>query len=244
MKASKYPVLFSDDWLFVIDKPAGVLSHPNLDKKMESGGGGKGRSAFEGPYDFAERRFETPAGPLKLIHRLDKDTSGILVAAREGKAAENCRKIFEEGKVEKTYLALVLGRPFPLKGTWRDDILERKRDRGIRATAGSGRGVPAVLRYCVRKTFTRDALSLVEIQLITGRTHQIRVQFSSRRSPLAGDEVYGNFQENRKLRKSIGLYRLFLHAHKLAFAHPATGKHLELVSPLPPELDSSLTAAK
>lgn len=240
MSLEKFPILFEDHGLIAVDKPSGVLSHPNP-------GGRKAhpaRAIFDGNYDFEDRRFETPGGSVWLIHRLDKDTSGVILAARELSAAQGLRKLFEEGKIKKEYIALLLGRPFPLRGVWRDHILEKKRPDHVRSMIEPGRVVNAELKYSVTKTFTRDALSLVDIQLITGKTHQIRAQSSFRRSPVAGDEVYGNFSENRKLRKSIGLKRLFLHAHKLSFKHPQTGETVQITSELPPDLTDVLARAK
>ncbi len=241
----KFPILFENGGLIAVDKPSGVLSHPNLSQK--SSGGQKPRATpaiFKGNYDFEDRRFETSEGPVWLIHRLDKGTSGVILAAREVSAARDVRKLFEEGKIKKEYIALILGRPFPLRGIWRDHILEKKRPDHVRSMIEPGRVVNAELKYSVVKTFSRDALSLVDIQLVTGKTHQIRAQSSFRRSPVAGDEVYGNFSENRKLRKSIGLKRLFLHAHKLSFKHPKTGEMIEITSPLPPDLTAVLDRAK
>ncbi len=238
MDTKKLPVLFEGHGLIAVDKPSGVLSHPNPGKQKSA------RAVFEGSYDFEDRRFETSEGPVWLIHRLDKDTSGVILAAREASAARDARKLFEEGKIKKEYIALILGRPFPLRGVWSDHILEKKRPDHVRSMIEPGRVVNAELKYAVTKTFIRDALSLIDIQLITGKTHQIRAQSSFRRSPVAGDEVYGNFSENKKLRKSIGLKRLFLHAHKLSFKHPKTGEMVEITSPLPPDLTSVLDRAK
>lgn len=244
MSISQFPFLYSDNSLVVVDKPSGVLSHPNPSQGMKNEGGKSARAVFEGAYDSSDRRFDTPEGPVWLIHRLDKDTSGAILGARDKSTAEGCRKLFEEGRVRKKYLALLVGRPFPLRGIWRDHVVEKKKPGSVRAGVSPGEVANSELKYSVIKTFTRDALSLVEIELITGKTHQIRVQSSFRKCPVAGDEVYGNFSENRKLRKSIGLKRLFLHAHNLKFKHPRSGVVLEISSPVPSELESVLNSAK
>lgn len=239
---TRYPVLYRDKWLLVIDKPAGVLSHPNPAKP--NGGVRKPKAsppAFEGTYRFSERTFETLAGRLWLIHRLDQDTSGVLLAALDKKSAEVCRSCFEEREVEKKYAALVSGRPHPAEGKWRDYVSEHKQLGRVRAFCQSGRPPNAELRYTVKEFFPRLNLSFLEITLITGRTHQIRVQSAFRGFPVAGDGVYGNFSLNRKWRKEISLNRLFLHACALSFKHPAVDKQLKIESPLPAKLAVCLT---
>ncbi len=232
--ATRCPVVFQDDTLLVVDKPHGILSHPN------PAGGEKGRCAFEGRYDFEDRRFDSPAGPVWLLHRLDRDTSGLLLAAWDGETAEKCRALFEENKIRKTYLALVAGRPHPASGAWRDHLATRRGKSGAQTSVLRGRPSNAELRYSVRQNFPVRRCSLLEILLITGRTHQIRAQAAARGLPVAGDRVYGNFQKNREWRAADGLRRIFLHAFRLEFAHPRGGQILKLEAPLPADLRSCL----
>lgn len=231
-ETTRCPVLFRDQWLILVNKPAGVLSHPN-DKKKQT------RAAFEGPYDFADRRFDTPQGPVWLIHRLDQDASGVLLAARESSIAKRCRAIFEARQIQKQYVALVPGRP-PWQGKWRDHLGERREKARVRAFVDRSRPPNAELRWSVKRFFPRVGLSLLVIQLITGKTHQIRVQAAFHGFPIAGDEIYGDFPFNRKLRKTIGLRRLFLHGEFLHFPHPKTGRFLKVKAPLPEELEQCL----
>ena len=236
---TRYPILFEDDCLMVIHKPAGVLSHPNPE------GHRKARSAFEGAYHFQDRRFDAPQGSLWLIHRLDQDTSGILLAAKSLEMAKRCRVYFEEQSIQKIYLALVAGSPSPSSCLWRDH-LEKKTDyHKVRSVVRRKQPPNAELRYKIQssefKIQNSCRFSLLEITLRTGRTHQIRLQAATRGHPVAGDRLYGDFGLNRSLRREIGLRRLFLHAFRLQFPHPKTQHTLILEAPLPGELKACLT---
>lgn len=230
---TRCPILFEDISILVIHKPEGVLSHPNSETP-------KTVCAFEGPYDFRERRFETPHGPLWLIHRLDQDTSGILLAAKNKKSAEICRENFEKGAVTKNYLALVSRKPMPPRGKWRDALFEKKAGEKIRASIAPSQKPNAFLSYVLKEYFPRQNLSLLNITLLTGKTHQIRVQTAYHGHPVAGDRIYGNFGLNKNLRQAFNLHRLFLHAWELILPHPLTKKILEIRAPLPHDLEASL----
>lgn len=236
-KVTRHPVLYQDDFLLIIDKPSGVLSHPNPPRGKEDR---PKPCAFEGPYDFEKRCFETPEGPLWLIHRLDQEASGVLLAAWNEETAAKCRTLFEQNKIQKTYLVLVSGKPFPAAGQWRDYIGVQKKQKHVRAHIAKGKKPNAELRYSTERFSAHTHLTLLKISLVTGKTHQIRIQTASHGCPVAGDEVYGNFQLNRRLRKDLGLRRLFLHASKLAFRHPETHGPLVISSALPDKLEDCL----
>lgn len=224
------PILHRDRFIIVINKPAGVLSHPNsarLDPKS--------RAAFEGKYDLERRCFDGPAGKVWLIHRLDQDTSGALLAALDEKTAERCRALFEEDAIQKRYLALVRG-SLPPKGIWLDHLGTARASGSVRTQVIKGRQPNAELRYEVKSHHAQERLSLLDIHLITGKTHQIRVQATSRQHPLAGDDVYGDFSMNKRLRQSLGLKRLALHAHRLEFKHPSSGLKTVIEAPVPEDL--------
>ena len=233
-----YPVIFEDRWFVAAAKPAAVLSHPN-----HAGAEKRGAAAFEGPYSFQERCFATPAGPLWLIHRLDQDASGILLAAKDAGTAAKMRQLFEKQEVTKAYVALLAGRLQPARGTWKDCMDEKKTGASVRAFVRSAGPANALLKYQVKGFFQRPGLTLVEIELVTGRTHQIRVQAAYRRHPVAGDGVYGHFAMNKRWRAELGLKRLFLHSYRLAFRHPHTGKAVDIVEPLPEDLEKVLAKA-
>ena len=226
------PILFEDADLLVIDKPEGVLSHPNP--------GTKSPAAFEGLYDLGDRRFQTPQGPIWLIHRLDQDTSGVLLAAKNKKSVAACRKAFEERAVKKSYLALVSRRPMPAHGIWRDTLMAERSSSGIRSCINYAGRPNAFLNYKMKTFFPKYNLSLLEIDLLTGKTHQIRVQSAYRGHPVAGDRVYGNFTLNKELKSALGLHRMFLHAWRLVFPHPTSGQPVTLESPLPEDLEDCL----
>lgn len=240
------PILFEDADLLVVDKPEGILSHPNrpltsLPPRREGQGEGRASTAaFEGPYNPEERQFQTPQGPLWLIHRLDQDTSGVLLAAKNKKSATACRNAFEQREVKKDYVALVSRRPMPAHGLWRDNLMERRSEGGIRSGVSTLGRPNAFLKYKMKEYFPKFNLSLVEIELLSGKTHQIRAQSAYHGHPVAGDRVYGNFTLNKELKTALGLHRMFLHAWKLAFPHPTSGKPLTIESPLPEDLEDCL----
>jgi RluA family pseudouridine synthase len=178
-----------------------------------------------------------------LIHRLDQDTSGVLLAAKSKESAAACRNAFEERKVKKNYVALVSRRPMPAQGIWRDALMERRAGGGIRAAINFSGRPNAFLNYKMKEYFPKLNLSLLEIELLTGKTHQIRIQSAYRGHPVAGDRVYGNFTLNKELRQAIELHRLFLHAWRLVLPHPSSGKMLTVEAPLPEELEDCLLRA-
>lgn len=225
-------VIHQDEWLVVVEKPFGVLSHPNPGSKSTQR---PSRCAFEGSYDPEKRCFNGPAGPIWLIHRLDQGTSGVLLAARDAETVTRCREAFEKGLVEKQYSALVSGL-LPREGVWKDALVEKRTAGKIRVSVRPGAPLNSEMRFRVAASSRALRLSLLEVQLLTGRTHQIRVQAASRHHPLLGDDVYGDFSRNRRAKQEFGLRRIFLHAASLQLPHPATGRRLSLVSPLPVEL--------
>ncbi len=236
---SAFPAVYDDGDILAIHKPSGVLSHPN---QASAQGAPRNKSAFLGDYDFQDRRFDTPAGAVWLIHRLDQDASGLLLATRQAETAKKLRQIFEEQKIEKDYVVLLVGRLQPASGVWRDALGERREKGRVRVSVIKNGRPNAELRYQVKETFVHGGqpLSLVQIRLITGRTHQIRVQSAYRNWPVAADDIYGHFAFNKQLKKEAGLRRLFLHAFRLAFAHPRTGRNLEILDVLPEDLDNVL----
>lgn len=224
------PILHQDSWLIIVNKPCGVLSHPNASSKPQ-------RAAFEGKYDLEKKCFRSAAGTVWLIHRLDQDTSGVLVGALDAETARKCRDAFEAGQVEKKYIALVSGSPAPA-GTWRDSLVIKRDKNRVRTEVKRGGRPNAELHYRVMRQNREQRIAMIEIDLITGRTHQIRVQAASRKCPVIGDDVYGDFDLNRRLRKTPGIRRLCLHALQIVLPHPSTAKSLRVTAPLPAELET------
>lgn len=230
-------ILHEDRFILVVNKSHGVLSHPNPKSAKPQ------PAAFEGSYDEDRRCFKNGAGSLWLIHRLDQDTSGVLLAAKDEKTAAACREAFEAEAVRKTYLALCVGGGLKPEGVWLDHLITVHERHQVRTTVRHGPRPNAEAHYRLIEYSPTQRLSLVEIELITGKTHQIRVQAASRRLPLVGDDVYGSFDLNRKLRQSLGARRLFLHAHGLRLKHPASGQMLSVKAPLPSDLAEVVKAA-
>ncbi len=221
----KAKVLYEDDDLLVIDKPAGVAVH---------GGSGISRGVVE------QLRLERPeARFLELVHRLDRETSGVLMLAKRRSALTELHRQLREGQVQKSYLALV-------KGAWRDGKRSIKLPlhkyvlaSGERRVSVSRDGLPAHTIFRLQRSWS--GYSLLEAELKTGRTHQIRVHLAHVGYPVAGDDKYGDFALNKQLARQ-GLKRMFLHAFKTVIAHPQSGAVLTLEAPLPPDLQAFLAA--
>ncbi len=213
------PVVHEDAALLVIDKPSGVAVH---------GGSGVSYGAIE-----SLRATRPEAKFLELAHRLDRDTSGLLVLAKKRSALLELHRMLRAGEVEKVYIAAV-------KGAWRGGVREiRERLHKFVTASGERRvsvraeGLEAATQ--VKPLAAADGFSLLEVRLLTGRTHQIRVHLAHAGHPVLGDDKYGDFELNRVLAKQ-GAKRLLLHARRLSFRHPQTGERLRLESPLPPDM--------
>lgn len=226
---AELPVLFEDDALLAIDKPAGIAVH---------GGSGVSFGVIE-----ALRRQRPEARFLELAHRLDRETSGVLLIGKKRSALTALHDMFREGGqgggrgADKRYLLLVKGRwPDPLRHV-KLPLHKYLLDNGERRVrvAPEGKASHTVFRLQARW----ENFSLLEAELRSGRTHQIRVHSAHLGYPIAGDEKYGDFALNRSLQK-IGLKRMFLHAWKIEFPHPLTGEKLALESPLPDALSDCL----
>jgi 23S rRNA pseudouridine955/2504/2580 synthase len=219
----EFPLLLEDDALMAIDKPAGVAVH---------GGSGVSFGVIE-----QLRQARPLAKLLELVHRLDRETSGILLVAKKRSALKHVQDQFRERETGKTYLALVQGQ-WPEKLKVIDSALHKfllpDGERRVRVTSNDDpEGMRSITLVKVAERW--DTCTLLEVTIKTGRTHQIRVHLASQGHPIAGDDKYGDFEWNKSLQKQ-GLKRMFLHAWRLQFTHPATGKRVELMSNLPPEL--------
>jgi 23S rRNA pseudouridine955/2504/2580 synthase len=221
------PVVFEDDSLLIVDKPAGIAVH---------GGSGVSFGVIE-----RLRSARPEAKFLELAHRLDRETSGLLVLAKRRPALVALHAALREGRVRKRYLVLV-------KGRWRDDKrsvslpLKKSLTRsGERRVSVDRAGREAVTVF--RRVRDVPGYTVLEAELLTGRTHQIRVHLAHLGFPILGDDKYGDFELNRAVAKR-GLKRMFLHAAVLELQHPVTGATLKVDSPLPPELEAFLSAAR
>jgi 23S rRNA pseudouridine955/2504/2580 synthase len=237
--AREFPVLFEDEHLLAIDKPAGVAVH---------GGSGVSFGVIE-----QLRQARPGARFLELVHRLDRETSGILLVAKKRSALTRLQDQFRERETGKTYLALVVGSwpanrkviDVPLHkylqadGERRVKVVARDDPDGMRSITlvkvAQRISLPLPRQEGRGEDSTGDVFTLLEVTIKTGRTHQIRVHLASQGHPIAGDDKYGDFELNKALHKE-GLKRMYLHAWRLQFDHPATGERIELIAALPPEL--------
>lgn len=240
--ARNFPILFEDEHLLAIDKPAGVAVH---------GGSGVSFGVIE------QLRMARPQAKfLELVHRLDRETSGILLIAKKRSALTQLQDQFRERETGKTYLALVVGR-WPANKKVLDKPLHKYLLDSPHGTAGAGErrvkvvsrddpnGMPSVTLVKVRDTLA-GGFSLLEVTIKTGRTHQIRVHLASEGFPIAGDDKYGDFDLNKTLLRAgklPALKRMFLHAWRLQFNHPASGERVELLAALPSDLEMFATHA-
>ena len=214
------PVVFEDAALLVIDKPSGVAVH---------GGSGVSYGVIE------SLRAERPQAKfLELAHRLDRDTSGLLLLGKKRSALVELHRMLREGEVDKRYLAVVKGR-WGGKEELRDPLHKYVTSQGERRVAVREGGQAAVTKVKCLKT--GESSSLVELRLLTGRTHQIRVHLAHAGHPVLGDDKYGDFDLNKKLLKD-GVERLFLHAERLSLRHPLSGAALAFKARLPEDMKS------
>ena len=225
--AREFPVLFEDEHLMAIDKPAGVAVH---------GGSGVSFGVIE-----QLRQARPEALFLELVHRLDRDTSGILLVAKKRPALTRLQEQFRSRETGKTYLALVAG-SWPAEKKVIDlplhKYLQPDGERRVKVVAvddPDGMRSITLVKISQGAGFRAPGFTLLEVTIKTGRTHQIRVHLASQGHPIAGDDKYGDFDLNKALQKR-GLRRMFLHAWRLQFDHPGSGERISLVADLPDEL--------
>jgi len=228
----EFTVLWEDESLIAVNKPAGVAVH---------GGSGISFGVIE------QLRMARPQQPfLELVHRLDRETSGVLLVAKKRSALKHLQEQFRQRQTGKTYLAMVQG-PWPARLKVLDQPLHKyllpsqngqDGERRVKVVARSDPdGMPALTLVRVRAT-SAD-YSLLEVTLKTGRTHQIRVHLAHQGHPILGDDKYGDFEANKSLARAdapASLKRMFLHAWRLQLHHPVSNAPMELVADLPPEL--------
>jgi 23S rRNA pseudouridine955/2504/2580 synthase len=216
-------VLFEDDHLLVLNKPAGVAVH---------GGSGISFGVIE-----QLRALRPQARFLELVHRLDRDTSGVLLLAKKRSTLTALHAELRAGRVKKYYLALVRGRWRDQKRSVRLNLHKYVLPSGERRVSVNAEGRETHTIFELKRTWPQ--FSLLQAELKTGRTHQIRVHLAHLEFPIAGDEKYGDFDFNKRLIR-LRLKRMFLHANSVGLVHPATGENLTIEAPLPKELSAFL----
>ncbi len=230
-QAMPLTILYEDDDVIVVDKPAGLVVHPapgNPDRTLVNALLAHCRAGLSGIGGVAR-----PG----IVHRLDKDTSGLLVAAKNDTAHHSLTTQFAGRSIERLYHAVVWGVPQPRTGSISGAIGRSRQDRKKMAIVGESRGKPALTHYRVLKSLAAGAASLVECRLATGRTHQIRVHLASAGHPLVGDPVYGRPTQRRRLAQPVleaamAFPRQALDAVTLGFTHPVTAEELKFCKSL------------
>jgi len=224
-EAIELAVPFEDEHLLIVDKPAGLVVHPAR--------GHRRGTLVHGLLAYDVEGGEDPDRP-GIVHRLDRDTSGLLVVARSPEAHRRLQQLVRSRSLTREYSALVVGRPRSRAGTI-DAPIGRDRHDPLRHSLDTDTPREAVTHFEVEELLPRHAL--LRVTLETGRTHQIRVHLAAIDLPVAGDPLYGRAGE-------LGLERQFLHAARLAFEHPFTGEPVDIASPLPADLAAALEAAR
>jgi len=214
-----FHIVFEDPSLLVINKPSGVAVH---------GGSGVSYGVIE-----SLRAARPEAKMLELAHRLDRDTSGLLVVAKKRSALVELHRMLRDGEIEKIYVAVVKGVPARKHFDITEPLHKYVNAKGERRVAVKEGGMEAVTR--VKVLGSAGDLSVLQLRLMTGRTHQIRVHLAHAGHPVLGDDKYGDFEFNRALVRQ-GVKRLFLHARRLAFMHPTDGKAMKFEAPLPDDM--------
>jgi len=210
-RPGEFPIVHEDEALLVVDKPSGVAVH---------GGSGVSFGVIE-----SLRAARPQAKLLELAHRLDRDTSGLLIICKKRSALVELHRMLRDGEVEKIYIAMVKGAPPEDAFEMREALHKHVTSSGERRVSVHEDGKAALTRVKVLK---RGEFSLLQVRLLTGRTHQIRVHLAHAGYPIVGDDKYGDFALNKAMKK-----RLLLHAATLSFKHPVSGERLKLESRLP-----------
>ena len=228
-------IVFEDEYLAVVNKPAGMVVHPGAGISS-----GTLANAIAHHFKFAAANLEAK-NRLGIVHRLDKDTSGLIVVAKDEQTHEALADQFRNRTVQKKYVALVHGNPAENGGTIARPMARDRWHRTKMTVAANGR--EALTIWKVRTRY--DKFALLDVEIKTGRTHQIRVHLASINHPVVGDEVYNEGRDNTvndtNIRNSIrSMNRFFLHSQSLSFAHPKTGETLKFTSELPKELSELL----
>lgn len=224
-EAAEFGVIYEDLDMIVVDKPAGLVVHP---------GSGHQRPTLAAGllHRYPELEGVGDAGRWGLVHRLDRDTSGVLLVARSAAAYERLSSDMARRRIRRMYTALVHGGFATPTGTI-DAPIGRDPARPTRRAVVAG-GKPAVTHYEVIEELPTAGVSLLEVALATGRTHQIRVHLASIDHPVVGDKTYSSLTE------ALGSPRIFLHAHQVGLHHPSTGEELGFTAPLPADLTGVL----
>lgn len=224
-------IIYEDKYIIAVSKPPGMVVHPAP--------GNRDNTLLNAVLYYNDKTGSGSNVRAGIVHRLDKDTSGIILIAKDFCTHERLSLLFKERKIKKTYIALVLGRFREKTGVISIPISRSRKNRKMMDVSASGR--QSETEFQVLKTFS--SCSLLEVCPRTGRTHQIRVHFSHIGHPVIGDRLYGN-KESELLARNLGIKRHFLHASEITFIHPFTGDKIEIRDEIPEDLRKGIESAK
>lgn len=220
----KISILYEDEWMLILNKQPGINVHPGDHKTLEV-------SLIEQVQDYLGTTHNTLSWKPSLVHRIDRDTSGVIMIAKEKKILESLLFLLQNGKIEKIYHALVVGTPEKPRDTIRAKLLRKEDVQDESKVVISDLGQEAITHYRTINTNIRNKYSLLECRIETGRMHQIRVHMTSIGTPIIGDKAYGNKWENSFAKREYGVTRQLLHAYSLSFEHPKTHEKIQIIAP-------------
>ena len=237
-QAPKLSILYEDEYLMVVNKPPGINVHAGDHKTTES-------NIIDQVQDYLQGRYDSLTFRPALVHRIDRDTSGCLLIAKDKWALETLLTELQAHDMEKVYHAIVVWAPIKRQDTIRARLLripDAKNEAKVRVDEA---GQSAITHYTVLQAFsTNQPFSLIECRIETGRTHQIRVHMAYIGHPVLGDKAYGDRSINSYIRRDLAITRQLLHAQSLTFVHPKTRKKLTVVAPYPSDFLSILGLSK
>ena len=217
-------ILYEDDSILVINKPAGINVHPGDHKTDEA-------SLIELVQDYLGERYNSLSFRPALVHRIDRDTSGAIIIAKEKKMLDALLTLLQSGRIEKVYHTIVVGTSSKARDTITAKLLRLEDAHNEAKVRVDTKGQEAITHYSTIKNNIHTKYSLLECRIETGRTHQIRVHMAYIGTPILGDKAYGNLWENSFARRKYGLSRQLLHAYSLSFIHPETHEKLTIIAP-------------
>ncbi len=220
----KLDILYEDEGFLVVNKPASMSVHPGDHKSTEA-------SLIEIVQDFLGKKYDSLSFKPSLVHRIDRDTSGALLIAKEKKVLDTLLSTLQSWKIEKIYHAVVVGKPPKPRGTIDKKLKRLENAQDEAKVQVSEDGQEAITHYKTLEENIHGKYTLLELAIETGRTHQIRVHLASIDCPILGDKAYGNKSENSFIKRSFWIERQLLHAYSLAFPHPKTGEKMMIKAP-------------
>lgn len=230
-------VLYEDDVLLIINKPASLNVHPSDHKSNEA-------SLIELVQDRLWSKYNSLSFKPSLVHRIDRDTTGCIMIAKEKGTLEKLLTLLQQGYIQKTYHAIILGAPKESRGTIDAKLLRVENAKAEAKVRVDSSGQTAVTHFRLLKTEICEKYSLLECQIETGRTHQIRVHLAHVWTPIIGDKAYGDKKENSFALREYGINRQLLHAFSLSFPHPVSKKQLTILAPYPEDMKHLVEPSK